>query len=674
MLPAPSSYPTAWLLRVMAIGFLLLGGKVFAAEKVTEVRIVGLEGLSEEDVLERLGGRLDFVTSRPPSRSRADDADFLVSRFLEKEGYSDVNIRWKIPSDRRSIILTVTSGPRLTLGEVTVNGVPPEIEATAKQFFTGSSLIGNVSVPYLVEKTETATTNVLSYLKAQGYWKAKTKLLPPDIVAQTRKVNLTLEVQLGLQHVIEEIAVDGTIPPELAKAPAQLQSYLGKIATAANLSEIQGNAGTRLRNEGYQFSFCSLAADHSNGKTKLRLTLTPGARYRLRKALLTGAEGVDTSRVSKLFQRSSGEYYDEEKIAKLRNSLLSTGAFDSVSQKRNIDTEEQAIDLTLHLKEGKQRGVTYYAGAGSLEGIIVGASYYDRNFLSKLYDLNVALEYSLNGFLGQVSVTDPFVFGYDVRATPRAFILSRTFDEYEKLEAGFGFNVSIDLSKQQLLEFDALLSFATVSEEDLPEAELGVTDYLLSTVGVTWRYDRRDSSSAPSSGFLARLRGEIGAVAAETPNAFLRLDAQLAYHYELSTTSRLGFNLQTGILAPTNPDDLPVDLRYFIGGDDSVRSFPTRELGPQVNGASRGGQSFWSINAEYIRKIAGPLYGVAFIDAGSLDEDASNWPSLDPKLAAGIGVRIDLPIGPVRLEYGHALNPSGDDPSGAFHFAIGAAF
>jgi len=262
MLPAPSSYPTAWLLRVMAIGFLLLGGKVFAAEKVTEVRIVGLEGLSEEDVLERLGGRLDFVTSRPPSRSRADDADFLVSRFLEKEGYSDVNIRWKIPSDRRSIILTVTSGPRLTLGEVTVNGVPPEIEATAKQFFTGSSLIGNVSVPYLVEKTETATTNVLSYLKAQG----------------------TLEVQLGLQHVIEEIAVDGTIPPELAKAPAQLQSYLGKIATAANLSEIQGNAGTRLRNEGYQFSFCSLAADHSNGKTKLRLTLTPGARYRLRKA------------------------------------------------------------------------------------------------------------------------------------------------------------------------------------------------------------------------------------------------------------------------------------------------------------------------------------------------------------------------------------------------------
>ena len=105
-----------------------------------------------------------------------------------------------------------------------------------------------------------------------------------------------------------------------------------------------------------------------------------------------------------------------------------------------------------------------------------------------------------------------------------------------------------------------------------------------------------------------------------------------------------------------------------------MRSFPTRELGPQVNGASRGGQSFWSINAEYIRKIAGPLYGVAFIDAGSLDEDASNWPSLDPKLAAGIGVRIDLPIGPVRLEYGHALNPSGDDPSGAFHFAIGAAF
>ncbi|MGJ8724372.1 MAG: BamA/OMP85 family outer membrane protein [Roseibacillus sp.] len=660
--------------------FTLLGLFAFslsAAEKtpLTAVRIEGLTGLSEEEVITRLGGRLDFVTSRPPSRSRADDADFLVSRLLEKEGYSDVTISWKIPADRKSIILRVSSGPRLTIKDVEIQGAPEEDADIMKQYFTGKSLLGGeTEVPYLPDKVEKASQSAITYLKAQGYWKAKGNLGPPAINIESRTVDLSVDANPGPLHKIVSLDLDGKLIPEIPKLPKQLERFLGRTSSAATLREIRDGTTAAMRDKGYQFANSTLEADHRNGETRLNLILEPGKRYRLRQAQITGAEGTDISRVQKLFKRSSGKPYDENKIKKLRNSLLSTGAFDAVNRDREIDEDARSIDVTLHLKEGKPKGISYYLGAGSIEGFIVGASYYNRNFLSKLYNYNIAAEYSGIGFLGQVSVTDPFVLGYDLRATPRAFALTRTYDEYRKLEVGFGLNVSTELTDRQILELDTQFSYATVEPEDLPASALGSTDYLLTSLGATWYYDSRDSKASPTKGLYARVRAELGAVAAETPNAFLRLNGQLSYHLPINDKSRLGLNLRTGILSPADGDELPIDLRYFLGGADSVRSFPFRELGPNINGTARGGEAFWYANAEYIRKLAGPVYGVVFFDAGSLDESALAWPSFDPKLAAGLGLRIDLPIGPVRLEYGRSLNPAPEDPAGAFHFAIGASF
>jgi outer membrane protein assembly factor BamA len=106
-----------------------------------------------------------------------------------------------------------------------------------------------------------------------------------------------------------------------------------------------------------------------------------------------------------------------------------------------------------------------------------------------------------------------------------------------------------------------------------------------------------------------------------------------------------------------------------------VRSFPERELGPEAaNGLPRGGQSYWVANAEYIHSIVGPVNGVLFLDAGSLHRDHNAVITGEIKYALGLGIRLDLPIGPVRIEYGYALNPENNEPAGALHFAIGSAF
>ena len=89
-------------------------------------------------------------------------------------------------------------------------------------------------------------------------------------------------------------------------------------------------------------------------------------------------------------------------------------------------------------------------------------------------------------------------------------------------------------------------------------------------------------------------------------------------------------------------------------------------MGADFDDHPLGGTSWWVANFEYTRTMVGPVKGVAFFDAGALDSDI--------EMAVGLGVRIDLPVGPIRLEYGHSLTQDSGEPTGAFHFAIGTTF
>jgi outer membrane translocation and assembly module TamA len=143
----------------------------------------------------------------------------------------------------------------------------------------------------------------------------------------------------------------------------------------------------------------------------------------------------------------------------------------------------------------------------------------------------------------------------------------------------------------------------------------------------------------------------------------------------IKEVNHIALGARLGMIIPATTGELPIDLRYFLGGPGSVRSFPQRELGPRNSeNIPRGGEAYWIANAEYVHQISGPLKAVAFTDVGTLSADFSSFDLSAFDVAVGLGIRLDLPIGPVRLEYGHNLTQDPGEPTGAFHFAIGVPF
>ena len=181
---------------------------------------------------------------------------------------------------------------------------------------------------------------------------------------------------------------------------------------------------------------------------------------------------------------------------------------------------------------------------------------------------------------------------------------------------------------------------------------------------------------SPTSGYHINTLLEAGLILGDVNSNYVRFDTLAAGYVPIGKKGQINLGARTGVLFPSEgATDFPIDLRLFTGGPDSVRSFRYRELGPRTTSNDpAGGESYWVANAEYVHSIAGPVKCVGFFDAGNLSALEQGFNFASPEIAVGMGVRLDLPVGPIRFEYGHNLTRDEGEPSGTWHFAIGTAF
>ena len=115
---------------------------------------------------------------------------------------------------------------------------------------------------------------------------------------------------------------------------------------------------------------------------------------------------------------------------------------------------------------------------------------------------------------------------------------------------------------------------------------------------------------------------------------------------------------------------VPESLKWRAGGDESVRGYSFRSLGPIVDGAVGSGIALFTASVEVARPIIDSmpsLWGAVFVDAGNA---AAGFGSLKPVYGTGLGVRWRSPVGPLRLDWAYGS----ETHKGRLHFSVGIAF
>ena len=656
---------------------LILMLTALSAVAETRVRITGTKQKSENEILDLMGGRLAHVRANEAAPSRADDAAFLVRQVLRKDGYTDVRVDWKIVG-RGEIVLTVHEGGRLSLGRVRVNGVPPaEAEKLAKLYARparkGHSFTSGAA-PFREEDAETGLSYLRQELNAQGYWGGEAAVTNRTTDPASGAVDLTIDVRPGPLYSISEAKIvsrDGRGMPE---AQAAANPYAGKTATTGNLNAMRLAVEEVFVSSGYPDAEISMTRTLDAPRFVPEFFINLGKRVRLNRIDVEGLVRTNPKRIEARLKSLEGDWYDEAAMNKRLRGFLAIGAFSSA----RLETREIAgdrIDATLHLEEARAKEISFAAGGDSYLGALLRTTYTDRNLMGELLGFSAGFEFSSRGVLGEARLVDPWFMGTDAAASARVYALVYGREGYSTFETGLEGTGTWEFGDHYKLEALVGFSFVNLTEDGLPVSELGETVYGQPRLRVTQTLDYRDSAVLPRNGWHLTAPLEIGSAMGDLSTSYVQAELSGAWYHTFENDWQIVLGGAGGILMPSGDGvDLPINLRLFNGGARSVRSFPERELGPTVEGYPTGGEGVWHANVELIRRLAGSLKAVGFVDAGSLSREFDKLSSGDVELAVGLGLRLDLPIGPVRLEYGYNLTRDPGDPVGTLHFAIGVAF
>ena len=648
-----------------------------AAAGETRVRITGMSHKSEQQMLEMMGGRLEHIRASRAAAPLADDAAFILRQLLEEDGYADAAVDWKI-SGPEEIVLLVSEGTRLSLGNVKVDGVDDEdakkfSRLYAKPAETGRSFLGD-DLPFREGDVETGLSYLRQELNARGHWEAEARVTRRATDPATGRVDVDIEMRPGRLFRIGRPEMGGAGSQANGSLIASAQPFAGRTATTRNLNAMRMAVEESVSGSGYPDAKVQMARELRGGEFVPVFSITLGERVKLGHIGVDGLKRTKEERVLRRVKGMEGDWYDEAALNGRLREFLSTGAFASARVDK-VPAGDGIVDVTLHFEEARAKELTLGAGAGSYQGFITRATYADRNLFGDLLGLSAGLELSFLGLLGEVRVTDPWWFGSDVSATARAYALIYGREGYTSFESGLEGSLSRKFGDHYKIDLLAGTSVVNLTEDGLPVSELGETTYNHSRLRLTQTLDFRDNPVLPKSGWHLEMPLEIGAAIASTSTAYTMAGLSGGWYHKLTRYYDLGIGGEFGMLIPSGDGtDLPIDLRLFNGGARSVRSFPERELGPTANGYPTGGEAMWNTNVELIRKITDSVRAVAFVDAGSLSREYGEIGSADIELAAGFGMRLELPIGPVRFEYGYNLTRDADEPNGTFHFAIGAAY
>ena len=658
--------------RSIPILGLALSGFVSAE---TKIDIRGMTSKSEREVLQLMGDRLIYVREKPASPWRAADAAFLVTEILRNDGYNNVRVAPKVEAPDR-IALIVDEGERLALGEVKITG-----EGDAKQLAMLYALpakkdtpIGAGAPPFREEDVETGLGFIKQQLQSEGYWSAEATITDRVTDTGSGTVNVTIAVDRGERFTIRKPTVHSPDGRGVKRAATTWEPFIGEWATTEQINGLRAAMEEAFVSRGYPDAKIRMESSLGSASYQPAFFIDLGTRVRLLEVHSEGLKRTNPERVKRIMEPLEGEWYDQAAMNGKVKRLLATGAFDSV-RVETYEVSNKRIDATLHFHETKAKEITLAAGAASFNGPLFRAGYTDRNFRGSLRGFSAGMELSGRGALGEVKLTDPWWLGTETAHTLRLYSLVKAYDGYTSLEGGLESGWKWEPSPRRRMELVAGYSFVTVSEDGLPANLLGETDYNHLRIAFTHTWDHRDSVILPKSGWHFGIPVQVGAVIGDTMETYAKVGMEGGYYYPLNDTYHLGVGGFANWVFPSEGiQSLPVDLRVFNGGARSVRSFPERELGPSFGGDPYGGDFSWVVNTELSRAVTGSLTAVAFFDAGAITGNYTGLRQDGLELAAGLGLRIDLPIGPVRLEYGHNLTKDAGEPGGTWHFAIGATF
>ena len=377
--------------------------------------------------------------------------------------------------------------------------------------------------------------------------------------------------------------------------------------------------------------------------------------------------------LQKLVDWDEGDPFDEAKLERLRRSLTALDYFGLVDVNANPeDARDKVVPITIVLTPAPRSIYTAGLSYGTLSGAGVSGGFERRYLNTRGHKALAQVEYANKRKSATLQYRVPAFAWLDgwYTASLQAvdeqtdYIDSRRLELVVSRSGQFNDHLNLVASMHGLRE---RWVFSTLNRPTplYQYASFAYPSLRAEYVDVDDRLDPRRGA-----GGSLTLRG--GAGGEDFDARFAQLHATAQWFHGFDADSKLILRGEAGHTFTDNVLDLPPSLRYYAGGDRSIRGYGWREVGPRIRNSagevfSVGASNVVTASVEYERYFKGPWGAAVFIDSGS----AFDGRKPDMHTGVGVGVRWRSPVGPVRIDIARGLN-SPDSPF-TLHLNIGAS-
>ncbi|WP_175649560.1 autotransporter assembly complex protein TamA [Pseudomonas sp. Marseille-P9899] len=505
--------------------------------------------------------------------------------------------------------------------------------------------------------------------QALGYYQAQidSEVLPPR--DDDKGPRLRLNIEPGEPIRLRDVSV------RIEGPASQLKSFRVPDSRALRSGEVLNHghyedAKRLIQNQASRYGFFKghfvrnrLAVDPAAGVADIELVYDSGPRYSLGRVQFDGDSPFDEELLQRMVPFREGTPYDSELIAELNNALQSSGYFEGV----RVDAAPtaavgQSIPVDVQVQTRKPRTMSLGLGFSTDVGPR-GKAGWTRHWVNPQgHSYGIETELSAPrqnvGLWYDVPLDPPltdklrYAGGYQYEEIAGTDTLSKLLtvgpEWHSKLPSGWQRVISLKWQREEYRLGD----------------DSGLSTLLMP--GVSYSYLRSDNRIDPHNGYRLQFDVRVAKEGLLSDTNLVNGTVLVKGLTTLAQNHRFLGRVQFGGSATNGYKSVPPSLRFFAGGDQSVRGYDYQTLSPENGDGDRiGGRYMVAGSAEYQYQIADKWRLATFVDQGNSFNNL-DFPSL--KTGVGFGVRWVSPVGPLRLDLAKALD---DDGGIRLHFSMG---
>ena len=533
--------------------------------------------------------------------------------------------------------------------EIVINAPGLEDAAVNNARFFMQIAAENCETPrWKVKKLYTLIESQVSMgLRAFGYYQ-------PEVKKQIEWLDncwkLTVDIDHGKPVIIEKLDIQVTGASDEPVFTKKLESYnelLGRRLLHRQYESIKND----LTDSAYELGYLDAVLDTKElriypekNTAEIVLHLTTGELYYIGK-LKYEQDILDEDFLHRLADINTGDPLASASLISMQRNIADSGYFASADVVMIRDqVEDYHMPIDVNLKPRKKHSWSAGIGVESDTGVRLTGAYENRRFNPRGHQWGTSLQ------LSQVES--------ELKAS---YMIPGENPHKEKFNLGFSLkHEDVDTYQTDSMTFDARQTLKRPNWTEVRSIQLLYEDYAVGGVsdedwllmpGISWVHEKVDNPFKVHFGYRVglQLKGALEGILSTESLLQTKIHGKMIYRF--GDAGRITARGEFGATYVEDISDIPASLRFFAGGDHSVRGYEYESLGPKdINGEVIGGTNLITASIEYEHPVKNDdWWAAAFIDAGNaFDFDSSD---VDLKVGYGVGVRWFSPFGRFKLDF-----------------------